>query len=168
MITDCGRTDVIWELFIHIAHFLLENQIYRNVSILKKVDVAVFGYINLITIYKPRWWNCKLNHICKLHLKGSLFRVLLNPPTHRSTDHRPLTHRPTDSPTTDPPTHRPNNRIYKTWQQKDFHFTEHSHSLENYFGLSSTWWIIFFHITLNFSKRKRSCPKSKCGGINKA
>ena len=168
MITDCGRTDVIWELFIHIAHFLVENQIYRNVSILKKVDVAVFGYINLITIYKPRWWNCKLNHICKLHLKGSLFRVLLNPPTHRSTDHRPLTHRPTDSPTTDPPTHRPNNRIYKTWQQKDFHFTEHSHSLENYFGLSSTWWIIFFHITLNFSKRKRSCPKSKCGGINKA
>ena len=167
MITDCGRTDVIWELFIHIAHFLVENQIYRNVSILKKVDVAVFGYINLITIYKPRWWNCKLNHICKLHLKGSFFRVLLNPPTHRSTDHRPLTHRPTDSPTTDPPTHRPNNRIYKTWQQKDFHFTEHSHSLENYFGLSSTWWIIFFHITLNFSKRKRSCPKSKCGGINK-
>ena len=55
MITDCGRTDVIWELFIHTAHFSVENQIYRNVSILKKVDVAVFGYINLITIYKPRW-----------------------------------------------------------------------------------------------------------------
>ena len=108
-----------------------------------------------------------------LHLKGSHFRVLSNPPTHRPTDHRPsdhrpLTHWPTDPPTTDPPTHRPNNRNYETWQQKDFHFTENSHSLENYFGLSSTWWIIFFHITLNFSKRKRSCPKSKCRGIDKA
>ena len=55
MIADCGRTEVIWEPFIHIAPFLVENQIYRNVSILKRVDVAVFGYINLITIYKPEW-----------------------------------------------------------------------------------------------------------------
>ena len=73
-----------------------------------------------------------------LHLKGSHFRVLSNPPTHRPTDHRPSDHRPLTHRPTDPPTHRPNNRNYETWQQKDFHFTENSHSLENYFGLSST------------------------------
>ena len=44
----------------------------------------------------------------------------------KSTDHRPTdppTHRPTD-----PPTHQLNNHTKKTWQYKDFHFTEHSHS----------------------------------------
>ena len=48
-ITVCRRTEVIY-----IAYFLVESQIHQNVGVLKCIDVAAFGKIDLIMKFKPK------------------------------------------------------------------------------------------------------------------